>query len=64
VEADVLEAIRDAYLKEEVVFDWLEGDVLMLDNLLVAHGRRPFRGPRKIVVGMSDPIRREPGGIL
>jgi alpha-ketoglutarate-dependent taurine dioxygenase len=32
---------------------WKAGDVLMLDNLLVAHGRAPFRGPRSIAVAMS-----------
>ena len=29
------------------------GDVLMLDNMLAAHGRRPFKGRRKILVAMS-----------
>ena len=26
----------------------------MLDNMLVAHGRAPFRGERKVLVGMAD----------
>jgi hypothetical protein len=26
----------------------------MLDNMLVAHSRSPFVGPRKIVVAMGD----------
>ncbi|HEU4408791.1 MAG TPA: amino acid adenylation domain-containing protein [Polyangiaceae bacterium] len=33
---------------------WREGDLLLLDNMLVAHGRDPFRGPRKIVVAMGE----------
>ncbi len=28
----------------------------MLDNMLVAHGRAPFVGPRKIAVAMTEPI--------
>jgi hypothetical protein len=28
----------------------------MIDNMLVAHGRNPFSGPRKIVVGMAQPF--------
>jgi len=32
------------------------GDVLILDNMQVAHGRDPFVGPRKIIVAMADPV--------
>jgi alpha-ketoglutarate-dependent taurine dioxygenase len=53
--ADELREVRRALAAEEVRFGWCEGDVLMLDNMLVAHGRRPFRGPRRIVVAMADP---------
>ena len=49
-----LEQIRTAYEKEAVVFAWQKGDVLLLDNMLTAHGRKPFRGMRKIVVGMGE----------
>ena len=54
-----LDALRDIYHKETVLFPWREGDVLIIDNMLTAHGRRPFSGPRKILVGMADPIDRE-----
>jgi alpha-ketoglutarate-dependent taurine dioxygenase len=57
IEAPALDAVREAYLAEEVTFHWQEGDVLMLDNMLAAHGRRPFTGPRKVVVGMAEPTR-------
>jgi hypothetical protein len=28
----------------------------MLDNMLVAHGRKPFSGQRKVVVAMAKPV--------
>jgi alpha-ketoglutarate-dependent taurine dioxygenase len=37
----------------EVVFDWKQGDVLWCDNERVAHGRRPFKGKRRILVALS-----------
>jgi alpha-ketoglutarate-dependent taurine dioxygenase len=55
-EDSVLEAIREAYRQETVSFPWQEGDILMLDNMLVAHGREPFVGPRKVVVAMAEPF--------
>lgn len=50
-----LDEVRQAYRQETISFPWREGDILMLDNMLVAHGRAPFVGPRKVVVGMADP---------
>jgi alpha-ketoglutarate-dependent taurine dioxygenase len=56
IESAVLDDLREAYRQEMVAFPWQEGDLLMLDNMLVAHGRAPFVGPRKIVVGMAEPF--------
>jgi hypothetical protein len=47
-----LEKVRAAIGSETRQHRWRKGDVLVLDNLLVAHGRRPFSGPRKIVLAM------------
>lgn len=49
---DEVRAVLDA---ETVSFAWQPGDVLMLDNMLVAHARNPFKGPRKVVVAMAEP---------
>ena len=56
IEAEVLEHIRAAYEAEKTIFQWQAGDLLMLDNLLVAHGREPYIGPRTVWVGMARPI--------
>lgn len=69
IEPHVLEELRAAYYEESVSFPWQAGDVLMLDNLLVAHGRMPYTGARKVVVGMADPlswndVRKPSGSIL
>lgn len=58
LEPPVLDQLRQAYLQETTKFPWQRGDILMLDNMLVAHGRERFSGPRKIVVGMADPFSR------
>jgi alpha-ketoglutarate-dependent taurine dioxygenase len=59
IESSVLEEIRDVYLRLAVEFAWREGDVLLLDNMLVAHGRTPYRGPRKVLVAMAEPHRAQ-----
>jgi len=53
IEASVLDEIRDVYQCHAVQFPWRNGDIMMLDNMLVAHGRTPFKGPRKILVAMA-----------
>jgi alpha-ketoglutarate-dependent taurine dioxygenase len=56
IEPEVLEELRAIYHRETFAFPWQKGDILMLDNMSVAHGRRPFTGARKVVAGMADPL--------
>lgn len=51
----VLQEIAQAYRAHTRTFPWQPGDLLFVDNMLVAHGRRPFTGDRRILVGMADP---------
>ncbi len=48
-----LDRVRQVLWDEAVIFPWLLGDVLVLDNHLVAHGRNAYSGPRKILVAMG-----------
>jgi amino acid adenylation domain-containing protein len=56
IEDDVVDEIGALYERTAVRFPWQAGDLIMLDNMLVAHARDPFVGPRKIVVAMGDMI--------
>lgn len=48
-----MEAVRDAIWRNLRFFRWRVGDVVLIDNFSVAHGRMPYRGPRKVVVAWS-----------
>lgn len=54
IEPEVLAEIQSVYQQLEHRFTWQVGDVLMLDNMLTAHGRKPYVGPRRIVVALGD----------
>ncbi|WP_079109038.1 TauD/TfdA family dioxygenase [Streptomyces griseoruber] len=51
----VLDHLRSCYRQATTRFDWCRGDVLIVDNMAVAHGREPFTGPRRIAVAMAEP---------
>lgn len=57
LETTALDDIRGVLDRERIVFPWAQGDVLMLDNMLSAHAREPFEGPRKVVVAMAQSYR-------
>ena len=53
VEGDVLTRTGEAMTEECVAFTWQKGDVLLIDNQLVLHSRRPFSGKRRILASIS-----------
>lgn len=52
IELKHIQEIKQAYDLASLKFDWKKNDVLLLDNLLAAHGREPFVGKRVIMVAM------------
>lgn len=48
-----LDCVRNAYAEQERCFDWQVGDLLVVDNVKAAHGRRPFEGGRRVLVSMD-----------
>ncbi|HEX2079124.1 MAG TPA: TauD/TfdA family dioxygenase [Longimicrobium sp.] len=56
IEPEALAAIRAAFDAEEVAFPWQKEDVILIDNMAVAHARGPYKGERKIRVGMTQPV--------
>lgn len=48
-----LEHIRGVMREEAVPVEWRPGDILILDNMLAAHGRMPFTGRREILLAMT-----------
>lgn len=55
IEEDILDCIRAAIARATVTFEWQKDDILMLDNMLTAHGRASFKGKRKVLVAMAKP---------
>jgi hypothetical protein len=52
------EAVQTALaIADEITFDipWQRGDVAFLDNVLTMHGRRTFRGTRKVLASLVSP---------
>ena len=60
IEIPLLDEIRAAYAAHSVPLAWSRNDLLILDNMLWAHGRRTYAGPRRILVAMTRMI-RDPG---
>jgi alpha-ketoglutarate-dependent taurine dioxygenase len=55
IEDDAITAIQEAYRRATTAFPWQARDVLLIDNMAVAHGRAPFSGSRQVLVAMSEP---------
>lgn len=49
----LLDRVRSAFADETREFDWRAGDVMIVDNMRAAHGRRPFTGNRSVLVSMG-----------
>ncbi|KAK3703590.1 hypothetical protein QZH41_019142, partial [Actinostola sp. cb2023] len=53
IEPEVIQHIRDVNWAKAVGFDWQEGDVFVIDNVLVMHGRLSFTSERRILAHLT-----------
>lgn len=56
IEESAIEDIKQAYDRALVALPMEKGDIMVVDNMLVAHGRSPFAGSRKLLVAMTEPF--------
>jgi alpha-ketoglutarate-dependent taurine dioxygenase len=59
IETEDLAAIRAAFNSAAVDWDWRPGDVVVLDNMRFAHGRRSYSGKRRVLAALLNPYRAE-----
>lgn len=53
IDPEDLKAVRAASRHCEIAFPWRAGDVMVIDNIMAMHGRKPFTGPRRVLVAMA-----------
>lgn len=53
IDSALLQEVRATYEKLAVPLGWQRNDLVLLDNMLWAHGRRPFAGSRRVIVAMT-----------
>jgi alpha-ketoglutarate-dependent taurine dioxygenase len=52
IEPRVLQIISDAFRSETRSLAWQAGDFMLIDNMQIAHGRRPFTGERTVLAAL------------
>ncbi|MDI5963343.1 TauD/TfdA family dioxygenase [Streptantibioticus silvisoli] len=52
-EVDAVNAVYDQVTVRET---WQSGDLMLVDNILCAHGRESYKGDRKVLVAMGEPV--------
>lgn len=54
IDDDVVAHVREAVAAETVHVRWQRGDLLLVDNHVCMHGRRPYVGSREVIVAWSE----------
>ena len=56
LDQETIELINDVYAECTIREPWQAGDVMVVDNLRMAHSREPYEGERQVVVALADPV--------
>jgi alpha-ketoglutarate-dependent taurine dioxygenase len=64
IDPAIIEIANDVVHRNAVQFDWQVGDTLVVDNMLCAHGRRPYKGTRRILLQMAESFQATRTGSL
>jgi alpha-ketoglutarate-dependent taurine dioxygenase len=54
---DVVALLNEVYEAHTLRTPWEAGDLMVVDNVRMAHSREAYEGPREILVGMGEPRR-------
>ncbi|OLF09109.1 hypothetical protein BLA60_21255 [Actinophytocola xinjiangensis] len=57
IEADTVETINAVYESVTQREPWCDGDLMIVDNIRMAHSREPYTGQREVLVSMAGPVR-------
>ncbi|GAB2764741.1 TauD/TfdA family dioxygenase [Streptomyces bullii] len=53
---DVVRLLNDVYEAHTLREPWQDGDLMLVDNIRMAHSREPYEGPREVLVAMAEPV--------
>ncbi len=53
IDVEDLNHIREVSRNCERAFPWQRGDIMVIDNVLTMHGRKPYTGDRRVLVSMA-----------
>ncbi|MET7383400.1 TauD/TfdA family dioxygenase [Streptomyces sp. NPDC005526] len=51
-----MDRVREAFGSCTYAFEWQRGDLMVVNNLLQSHGRRPYTGKRRTLVAMTGQV--------
>ncbi|MGI9585806.1 MAG: amino acid adenylation domain-containing protein, partial [Acidimicrobiia bacterium] len=57
IDGDTVQLINEVYDANTMRQPLSSGDVLLVDNIRMAHSREPFEGDRQVIVAMGEPVR-------
>src|SRR5262249_26284191 len=62
IDSEIIDIANEIVARHAVQFDWQPGDTLIVDHMLCGQGRRPYSGPRRILLKMAESYRAMQAG--